>query len=76
MSSGNTPENFTHNSTVTKAEGVRQQAVAAANGNVATVRSADISFHKAVVNSCIANNSSAGLQPSMQALRELGQTGR
>jgi hypothetical protein len=76
MSSGNTPENFTHNVTVTKAEGVRQQAIVAAAGNVATIRTAEIAFHRAVVNSCIANNNSAGLQPAMQALRELGVTGR
>ena len=76
MSSGNTPENFVHSQAVTKAEGVRQQAVAAANGTVATIRTAEIAFHRAVVSSCIANNNGAGLQPAMQALRELGVTGR
>jgi hypothetical protein len=76
MSSGNTPENFTHNVTVTKAEGVRQQAIVGAAGNVASIRTAEIAFHRAVVSSCIANNNGAGLQPAMQALRELGVTGR
>jgi hypothetical protein len=75
MSTGYTG-NATHDATVTAAEGVRQTAVAAAAGNQASVRTADIAFHRSVVTSCIANNSSSGLQPSMQALRELGVTGQ
>jgi hypothetical protein len=75
MSSGNTPENFTHNAAVTKAEGVRQAAVAAANGNVATIRASEIAFYRSVITSCRVNNNYAGIQPAMQALRELGVTG-
>jgi hypothetical protein len=74
--SGGYSGNKTHDDTITKAEGVRQQAVLAANGNVATIRVSEIAFHRAVVASCQLNNNSAGLQPSMQALRELGVTGR
>jgi hypothetical protein len=75
MSAGNTPENFVHSQTVTKAEGVRQQAVALAAGNVATIRTAEIAFYRSVVTSCRVNNNYAGIQPAMQALRELGVTG-
>jgi hypothetical protein len=75
MSAGNTPENFVHNVAVTKAEGIRQQAVAAANGNVATIRASEIAFYRSVVTSCRVNNNYAGIQPAMQALRELGVTG-
>jgi hypothetical protein len=72
MSAGNTPENFVHNKTVTTAEGVRQTAVAAAAGSRSAIITAEIAFHRAVIASCFANNNSAGLQPSMQALRDLG----
>jgi hypothetical protein len=72
MSAGNTPENPTHNRIVTQAEGVRQQAIVAAAGNRASIIVAEQAFHKSVIASCFANNNSAGLQPSMQALRDLG----
>jgi hypothetical protein len=73
MSSGNTPENFTHSKTVTAAEGVRQTAVAGATQSAA--KTAEIAFYRSVVASCRVNNNYSGIGPAMQALRELGVTG-
>jgi hypothetical protein len=74
MSAGNTPENFVHNQTVTKVEGVRQAAVAGATQSAA--KTAEIAFYRSVITSCRVNNNYAGIQPAMQALRELGVTGQ
>jgi hypothetical protein len=62
-----------HDDLVAKAEGVRQ-AAAVPGASQATLVSADVTFYKAVVNSALAN----GVSPAaaMQALKELGQSGR
>jgi hypothetical protein len=61
-----------HDDAIAKAEGIRQTAVVGATQ--AAVMSADVTFYKAVVVSALAN----GVSPAaaMQALKELGQTGR
>jgi hypothetical protein len=61
-----------HDDTVLRAENARQ-VVAVAGATQAAVMSADVTFHRAVVKSALAN----GVSPaaSMQALKELGQTG-
>jgi hypothetical protein len=66
-------ENHTHNVNVAAAEGVRQVAVAAAAGNVASIRSAEVTFHQACKASALAN----GVSPSVHiwALRSLGTGG-
>ena len=64
--------NKVHDDTVAKAEGVRQSVTA--GSTQAAYVSADVTFYKAVVASALA----AGVSTSaaMQALKELGQTGR
>jgi hypothetical protein len=63
--------NLTHNLNVAQAEGVRQTAVVAAAGNVASIRSAEVQFHITCRSSAITN----GVSPSshIYALRGLGQ---
>lgn len=64
--------NKAHDDTIAKADGVRQSV---APGSAQSVYvSADVTFFKAVATSAIAN----GVSPAaaMQALKELGQTGR
>jgi hypothetical protein len=63
--------NFIHDSAIAAAEGVRQIAVAAA-ANQAAVRTAEITFYRAVRASCITNNSASGVSQANAALRELG----
>jgi hypothetical protein len=60
-----------HDDTILRAENVRQSV--AAGSSQATYVSSDVTFHRAVVKSALAN----GVSPaaSMQALKELGQTG-
>jgi hypothetical protein len=65
--------NTTHNSNQYRYELTRQNAVAAAAGNQAALRSAAIAYHQSVARSAIANGVSPAI--SMQALRELGLTG-
>jgi hypothetical protein len=62
-----------HDDTVLRAENARQ-AVAVVGATQAAVISSDITFHRAVVKSALAN----GISPaaSMQALKELGQSGQ
>jgi hypothetical protein len=62
-----------HDDAVVKAEGVRQTAVAAASSQSA-VKTAEVTYYRAVVKSALAN----GVSPSasMQALHELGVTGQ
>jgi hypothetical protein len=62
-----------HDQAQNATEGVRQTAVAAASSQSA-VKTAEITFHRAVVKSALAN----GVSPSasMQALHELGVTGQ
>lgn len=70
--------NLTHDAAVNLAEGARQVSVAAAgtgpSGAVA-VRNAEIIFHRAVLSSCRLNNSSAGQEASISALKLLGVGG-
>jgi hypothetical protein len=65
--------NLAHNTAQYAAELARQNAVAAAAGSQAALRSAAITYHTAVAKSAIANGISP--QVNLQALRELGQTG-
>jgi hypothetical protein len=65
--------NQTHNSAQNQAELVRQNAVAAAGGNAAALRSAAIAYHQSVARSAIQNGVSP--QVNFQALRELGLMG-
>jgi hypothetical protein len=62
-----------HDDVVNAAEGARQTAVAAAS-NQAGVKSAEVTYYRAVVKSALKNG--CGVQPAMQALRELGVTGQ
>ena len=70
--------NLAHDTAINAAEAVRQVAVAAATkdpaGQVAVI-SAEITFHRAVLASCKANNSNAGLAESLMALKALGTGG-
>jgi hypothetical protein len=61
-----------HNSAVQVAEMTRQAAVAAATTQV-QLNSAAVTFHRTVAKSAIANGCSP--EPSMSALKALGQTG-
>jgi hypothetical protein len=61
-----------HNATVQAAEMTRQASVAAAT-NQSQLNAAARAFHVAVAKSAIANGCSP--EPSMTALRSLGQTG-
>jgi len=63
--------NLVHNLAVAQAEGIRQVAVAAAAGNQASVRSAEVTFHTTCRSSALAT----GVSPSVHiyALRSLGQ---
>jgi hypothetical protein len=63
--------NAAHDLAVAKAEGVRQTAVAAAATQLA-VKNAEITFYRAVRDSCIANNSYSGVEQALVALKELG----
>jgi hypothetical protein len=72
MSTGNSGVK-NHDDSVNSAEMTRQIAVAAAAGNAATIRNAEIVFHRVVVKSALANG--CGVQPALQALRELGTGG-
>lgn len=72
MSAGNSSVKA-HDDTQNKAEGIRQGA-AAPNATRATIVTAEVLFHRAVVKSALANNVSAS--SSMMALKELGVTGQ
>jgi hypothetical protein len=61
-----------HDDAVLRAENTRQTAVAAASTQAAVI-TAEISCHRAIVKSALANGVSTSA--SMSALRELGQTG-
>jgi hypothetical protein len=63
--------NFIHDSAIAAAEGIRQTAVMAA-ASQAAVRTAEITFYRAVRASCIANNNQSGIAQANAALRELG----
>jgi hypothetical protein len=59
-----------HDDNLAAAEGVRQVAIVAAAGSVASIKAADIAYHRSARTSAIAN----GCSPSQfaDALRELG----
>jgi hypothetical protein len=63
--------NLTHNLNVALAEGIRQTAVLAAAGNVASIRSAEVTFHMTCRSSALAT----GVSPSVHiwALKSLYQ---
>ena len=63
------PENPQHSEAVTTAEGARQSALAAANGDQALVRLAEIVFYRA----CLASARATGAYPGpyLNALRDL-----
>jgi hypothetical protein len=60
-----------HEQAVNLAEGQRQIAVAAA-ATQAAVRSAEITFYRAVVSSCRTNNGGNAIEPALNALHEIG----
>jgi hypothetical protein len=70
--------NSAHDTAMQIAESTRQVAVAAAGtgpSGQAAVDAAEIIFHRAVIASCKANNSSNGLEASISALKDLGTGG-
>src|SRR5262249_13548750 len=60
-----------HDRTCLVAEGTRQTAVAAAGASQSAIRTAEITFHRAVVASALANNLPVPTT-ALTALRELG----
>ncbi len=70
--------NLVHDTTCNAAEGTRQVAAGAATQNAAgqaTVNNAEITWARACVASCKANNNSAGAEPFQTLLRALGTGG-
>jgi hypothetical protein len=63
-----------HDDAIALAEGVRQVACAP-GASAATIKSAEITFYRAVVSSCRTNNSNSGIEQASTALRELGTGG-
>jgi hypothetical protein len=61
-----------HDDVVNAAEGVRQTAVAAASSQAA-VKSAEVTYYRAVAKSALKNG--CGVEAAMSALKSLGQTG-
>src|SRR5262249_48067386 len=67
--------NAAHDAALVAAEGTRQAAVIgvpSSPAGQATVSASEIAFHRAVIASCKANNSSNGLAESLMALKSLG----
>jgi hypothetical protein len=62
-----------HNSAAYMAELTRQNAIAAAAGNQASIIAADVAYHRAIAKSALASGVSASV--SLSALRALGVTG-
>jgi hypothetical protein len=60
-----------HNDAVTAAEGARQSGVAAAGSSQSAARAAEVTFYRAVVASCKANNNNSGLEAALSALQAL-----
>lgn len=68
-------ENQAHNAACLAAEGTRQAAligVASSPAGQVVSNNAEIAYHRSVIASCKANNSSNGLAESMMALKSLG----
>lgn len=63
-----------HNAAVLTAQAAKQVAYKAAGNNQASVKQADIAFHRAVIVSAKANG--VGFGVNVQALYELGQNGQ
>jgi hypothetical protein len=63
--------NKAHDDALFAAEQARQ-AVAIPGATAAQLKTGEITYHRAVVASCLANNSGSGIQPPLTALRELG----
>src|SRR5882672_7338331 len=66
-------ENRVHNDACNLSEMTRQSAVAAATGNQATIRAAEVVHYRACVASAIANNCQSGA--FVRALQDLGTGG-
>lgn len=66
-------ENRVHNDTCNLSEGTRQGACAAAAGNQATVKAAEIIFYRACLASALANGVQSGA--FVRALQDLGTGG-
>jgi hypothetical protein len=66
-------ENRVHNDACNLSEGTRQSAVAAATGNQATIRTAEIAHYRACVASALANGVQSGA--FVRALQDLGTGG-
>ena len=69
--------NFAHDVACSLVEATRQVAVAAAAQSPAGQKASDaaeIAYHRGIIASCRANNSSNGLAESLMALHSLGVT--
>ena len=66
-------ENRVHNDACNLSEGTRQSAVAAAIGNQATIKAAEIIFYRSCLASALANNCQPGA--FIRALQDLGTGG-
>jgi hypothetical protein len=67
--------NFAHDNACLLAEISRQaavQGVASSPAGQAAYNSAELAYHRSVIASCKANNSSNGLEASLSALKALG----
>ncbi len=66
--------NKAHDVAILAAEAARQVANASAT-TPAQVNAAHVTYYKAVIASCIANNGGAGQEPHLRALQELAAAG-
>ena len=66
-------ENATHRAALLAAENARNASYAAAGGNQASIKAADITYARAALASAKANN--CGVSQWQDMLRELGVTG-
>jgi hypothetical protein len=63
-------ENVTHRTNLASYEAVRQSAIAAAAGNAAQIKTAELAFYRSALTSAFAN--SCGPAQFTTALKELG----
>jgi hypothetical protein len=64
-----------HDNACYLAEAKRQSdtvGVASSAAGQATMNAAEVTYHRAIIASCKANNSSQGLEASLSALKQLG----
>jgi hypothetical protein len=66
-------DNPTHRANLLAAENTRNAAYAAASGNQASIKAADIAYARSALSSAKANN--CGISQWQDMLRELGVTG-